>query len=71
MLADCYKQHKQQPTVWQKFLLLRQLFLQQHATAPVVGPFCQQQVHTVSLVLCWFHVKQAWNENCKVRLQEI
>ncbi len=42
-------------------------FLQRHATAPVLQDFCKQFLRTV-LLLCWFHVKQAWNEACKTKV---
>ena len=66
-LSTCYEQHTNQPRLWGQFLLLRLQFQQQHSTAPVLGDFCSHYLKTV-LLLCWFHVKQAWDEACKVKV---
>ncbi len=59
-LSQCYAQHKDQPSAWSCVLHSGLCFLQKHAAAPVLGGYCQRFLRTV-LLLCWFHVKQAWD----------
>ena len=41
--------------------------MQKQLTAPVLGDFCKYCLNTVTL-LCWFHVKQAWDQACKAKV---
>ncbi len=57
-----------QASAWRLYLLYRSQFLLLHETAPILASLCKQFLHTLSL-LCWFHVKQAWDENGKAKVQ--
>ena len=66
-LSMCYAEHRSQPGVWGKLMNLCLLFMQKHSTAPFLGGYCKHCLNTVML-LCWLHVKQAWDEACKVKV---
>ena len=67
-VANRYSEHTSQASAWRLYLLYRSQFLLLHETAPFLASLCKQFLHTLSL-LCWFHVKQAWDENGKAKVQ--
>ncbi|DBA82072.1 TPA: hypothetical protein ACH3X2_006816 [Trebouxia sp. C0005] len=67
-VAIQYAEHTSQASAWRLYLLYRSHFVLLHETVPVLASFCKQFLRTVSL-LCWFHVKQAWDENGKAKKQ--
>ena len=67
-VANRYSEHTSQASAWRLYLLYQSQFLLLHETAPILASLCKQFLHTLSL-LCWFHVKQAWDENGKAKVQ--